>query len=145
MAFQLCYASRSTASGDRILNDLREIIGESRDFNMHHHIHGVLYFADKYFFHCIEGSEKGIQLLIGKLLKDPRHCDVKVLYCGDVEQTHFSDWSMKYVSRQSPIQHYFQAHGYNRFSPLELTDREIPSFLNLLYQADQYKISQQMV
>ena len=140
MKFQLCYASRSTASGGQILSDLRDIIGESRDFNEYHHIHGVLYFANECFFQCIEGKEACIQLLMDKLCKDARHCDVKILYSGTIDQVHFRDWSMKYVSRQSQIQHYFQEHGFNYFAPFELTHNEMPNFLDLLYQAEQTPI-----
>ncbi len=55
--YQLCYASCSTSDNDKLLEDLRNILKEARDFNVDHEIRGVLYFADQYFFQCLEGKK----------------------------------------------------------------------------------------
>ena len=139
MKIQLCYASRASSSEHEVLNDLREILNEARDFNTKHDIHGVLYFADEYFFQCLEGDELIIQHLLEKLLRDPRHQDIKLFQNNVLEdEGHFSQWSMKYVRRNSQIQQYFQSKGYENFQPLDLKDDEIPDLLALLYETNSF-------
>ena len=70
---QLCYASRTTSPEYQILNDLRDILSEARNFNSKHAIHGVLYFADGYFFQCLEGDEVAVKHLFEKLT--PHHSE----------------------------------------------------------------------
>ncbi|MEG0482592.1 MAG: BLUF domain-containing protein [Acinetobacter sp.] len=135
---QLCYASRTTSPEYQILNDLRDILSEARNFNSKHAIHGVLYFADGYFFQCLEGDEVAVKHLFEKLIRDPRHQQIKLFKTNAVvEDGHFSQWSMKYVRRNSQIQQYFQNKGSGNFQPLDLKDQEIPDLLNLLYEIDQ--------
>nr|WP_244926493.1 BLUF domain-containing protein [Acinetobacter terrestris] len=52
MIIQLCYTSKKTSNDESILKDLRDILTEARDFNTRHEIHGVLYYADDYFFNA---------------------------------------------------------------------------------------------
>lgn len=138
---QLCYASRTSSSEHEVLNDLREILSEARNFNTQHNIHGVLYFADEYFFQCLEGEEALIKFLFEKLIRDPRHHQIKLFKTtAVVEDGHFSQWSMKYVRRNSQIQQYFNDKGYDSFQPLSLKDEEIPELLALLYEIEQVEV-----
>ena len=137
MTFQLCYASKTTSPHHQILNDLRDILGEARDFNILHQVQGVLYFADEHFFQCLEGEEVVILHVLEKLHKDPRHHQIKLFRAGHVEQGHFSQWSMKYVRRNGKIQQYFESKGYNHFRPLSLDEQDIPALLKLLYEIEQ--------
>lgn len=51
---QICYASRATSEQPELLNDLRNILSEARDFNTQHSLTGVLYYADGYFFNVLK-------------------------------------------------------------------------------------------
>ncbi|WP_089605565.1 BLUF domain-containing protein [Acinetobacter piscicola] len=138
---QLCYASRTSSSEHEILNDLREILNEARNFNTKHDIHGVLYFADQYFFQCLEGEDASIKFLFEKLIGDPRHHQIKRFKTtAVVDGGHFSQWSMKYVRCNSQIQQYFNAKGYDSFQPLDLKDDEVPELLALLYEIEQVEL-----
>ncbi|HAD70100.1 MAG TPA: blue light sensor protein, partial [Acinetobacter radioresistens] len=53
---QLCYASKTTSPSDYLLMDLREILSEAQSFNALNSINGVLFYADQYFFQCLEGE-----------------------------------------------------------------------------------------
>ena len=75
---QICYASTSTLDHVQLLQDVRDILKEARDFNALHNISGILYYADQHYFQCLEGDEAALELLMSKLLKDPRHKDMVV-------------------------------------------------------------------
>lgn len=137
--FQLCYVSTSASSENDILMDLRDILGEARDFNVQHDITGVLYFADKYFFQCLEGDEDAIRLLYEKLKTDKRHYELRNFQPKTIQTAHFSKWAMKYVNRSGDVHDYFKSLGLDGFQPYELKDEEIDHFLVKLYElnADQ--------
>ena len=135
MKFQLCYASEATASDKHILNDLRNILNEARHFNIKHNVHGALFFADRYFFQCIEGEQSIVENLVVKLYRDSRPMDIRILSRNPIEQMHFSQWSMKYVSRNSQVQQFFRQKGFDYFEPLKLNEQDLPEFLTLLYDA----------
>ena len=46
---QICYASTSTSDHVQLLQDVRDILSEARDFNALHNISGVLYYADQHY------------------------------------------------------------------------------------------------
>ena len=46
-----------------------------------------------------------------------------------------SQWSMKYVSRNSQVQQFFRQKGFDYFEPLKLNEQDLPEFLTLLYDA----------
>ncbi|SSV71479.1 Sensors of blue-light using FAD family protein [Acinetobacter nosocomialis] len=55
MNVRLCYASQRNENNEDLLQDLRDILTEARDFNDLNEICGVLYYADNAFFQCLEG------------------------------------------------------------------------------------------
>ncbi|WP_407303412.1 BLUF domain-containing protein [Acinetobacter sp.] len=129
----MCYASKKTSNDETILKDLRDILSEARDFNTQYQIHGVLYYADGYFFQCLEGEEKHIRMLLEKLEKDSRHHAIVLLKACAVKEGNFYNWSMKYVARNSGIQNYFKSLGYHCFTPTELNEESLEVFLSFLY------------
>lgn len=50
-----------------LLQDLRDILTEARDFNDLNQICGVLYYADNAFFQCLEGEREVVERLFEKL------------------------------------------------------------------------------
>lgn len=129
---QLCYVSYAKSVQPQLLEDLREILSEARNFNHEHDVHGVLYFADGQFFQCLEGDERIIVSLVEKLKKDQRHHQCKFFDLKVIEQPLFSDWSMKYVSRHSEIQKFFAEQGFEKFDPIQLTQKQMDQLLLLL-------------
>lgn len=138
--FQICYASKTTSNDLKILNDLRDILDEARHFNVKHDICGVLYFADEYFFQCLEGDQDTIEMLLDKLFKDPRHHQIKLYQHTEIKHRHFSQWSMKYVKRSSQIQQFFLDQGYEKFAPLCLSQQDLPKLLHLLYEIEETEL-----
>lgn len=88
--YQFCYASKSTSSKVDLLEDLTNILKEARDFNHRYQVTGVLYFADGYFFQCLEGECLTLKsLLLERLNKDPRHHDIKLFETKEIEYPSF--------------------------------------------------------
>ncbi|MFC6053321.1 hypothetical protein A6M14_09880 [Acinetobacter sp. Ac_877] len=130
--YQLCYASCATSDGEKLLEDLRNTLKEARDFNVRHQITGVLYFADGYFFQCLEGDKADLDVLCEMIKKDNRHKGFTLFEYKPIEKQHFVDWSMKYVKRNSVIQQYMRDHGFELFRPKLLQLNQVDELVLLL-------------
>ena len=144
MNVRLCYASQRNEKNEDLLQDLRDILTEARDFNDLNQICGVLYYADNAFFQCLEGEREVVERLFEKITNDERHHNVKWLCTYSIEQNSFQRWSMKYVQRNSEINKFFKKMNFKMFSPSALDDKTLPVFLNHLYDADQAQIKQRV-
>lgn len=132
--YQLCYASQAKSNADDLLQDLRDILSEARDFNVRHQIKGVLCYADGVFFQCLEGEQDTVLGLLDKIRFDQRHHAVNILSTRETDSNaHFQDWSMKYIGRHSEIHQYFEQLGLQQFNPLLLQQQSLQNFLELLY------------
>ncbi len=134
---QLCYVSQSKSKKADLVSDLTNILSEARNFNTLNQINGVLYFADGYFFQCLEGDSEKLKMLLKKLYKDPRHENIRLFEIKDIEVQKFSEWSMKYVSKRSDIQGLCQRMGFDEFKPYEFKQHHVDLFLNELVQQEQ--------
>ena len=132
--YQLCYASQAKLASETRLQDLRDILSEARDFNVKLKIKGVLCYADGCFFQCLEGEQDSVLSLLNKIEKDQRHFDLTILSQQYIlSDSHFSDWSMKYIGRHSEVHHYFEQLGSSKFNPVLLQQASLQNFLQLLY------------
>ncbi len=136
---QICYASRATSEQPQLLNDLRNILSEAHDFNTLHGITGVLYYADGYFFQCLEGEVQNLDKLLAKLHLDSRHYQIKLFESRSILKASFSGWSMKFVGRNSIIQQYFVSLGYSYFNPNQLSQEEMYHLIDYLTDAQSSK------
>ena len=133
MIFQLCYASTSTSEKTHLPLDLREVLNEAHHFNYVNNIHGVLYFADGYFFQCLEGEQVTTLELLDKIKQDPRHQQIYVFNPQHISQGHFKDWSMKFVRKNSLVSEFFQQHLQQaKFNPYLLNEGSIAALIPLL-------------
>lgn len=132
-----CYASQSTSDKSNLLDDLADILAEARDFNYRHDITGALYFADGYFFQCLEGELEHLNVLFEKLSKDPRHENIKRFEMRPLEQINFAGWSMKYISRRDEIRDFCKNMGFNDFTPHSFEQAHVDALLIQLQTQDQ--------
>lgn len=130
--YQLSYASCSISESEKLLGDLRDILNEARDFNTFHGITGVLYFADQYFFQCLEGKKEKLDILVEKLKRDTRHKGFTLFEYKPIHKSHFIEWSMKYVKRNSVIQQYMREQGFELFRPKQLQLDQVDELIKLL-------------
>jgi len=132
LVFKLSYTSKTTSSKEQLLIDLRNILSEARNFNVLHDVTGVLYFADGTFFQYLEGEKDDLFILKEKLEKDLRHTELQFFEMQEIEVRKFSDWAMKYVSKQSMIQQYLLSCNVLGFHPEQLSQQQVNELVDLL-------------
>jgi hypothetical protein len=90
------YQSHFTAGMD--ISCVADIVKTARSFNKLHHITGMLVFDGLRFCQYIEGPADSLQVLIGRLGKDPRHQLFIPKHQAPLSgERRFSNWSMAYV------------------------------------------------
>ena len=134
---QLCYASRRVESGNDLLQDLSEILATARQFNSEQYIVGVLYYAEGYFFQCLEGRTEVVEALFNRILLEPRHERIYRFPDRIIQQAHFAEWSMKYVQKHSEIASLFQKNGFAHFRPDQLNDEQLQDMLRILFRVEE--------
>ncbi|NHB57131.1 BLUF domain-containing protein [Acinetobacter sp. 194] len=137
MLYQFCYCSTASTKPPEIFDDLRSILTEAYHFNHYHEISGVLYYADGYFFQCVEGEKQHLDQLVEKLKKDQRHKDLKFYGFKIIAERNFAAWKMKYVARHSEIKTYLSDLGFDSFNLNDLDDDAIDILLDILTKADE--------
>mgnify|MGYP000874493356 CR=1 FL=1 len=113
--FQLLYLS----SARKELNEeaLLKLLAESQSRNAKRNITGLLLHSDGNIIQIIEGSEKDVDELFGKIANDSRHSGVTLLSRRKVETRDFPEYKM----------------GFRRTQP-ETIEASIPGFSNLVDQ-----------
>ncbi|KRU21458.1 BLUF domain-containing protein [Psychrobacter pocilloporae] len=92
---RLTYISRY--NNDNLNGEVTRILEQAQQNNERNGITGALVFNHNYFLQSIEGARPVINGLVRKLVKDERHHSLQVIECREVEQRHWSKWSMKYL------------------------------------------------
>ncbi|MEQ1067766.1 AnBLUF65 family BLUF photoreceptors [Acinetobacter sp. XH1741] len=141
MNVRLCYASQRNEENEDLLQDLRDILTEARDFNELNEICGVLYYADNAFFQCLEGEQEVVEGLFEKIKNDRRHYNIKWLCTYSIDQNSFQSWSMKYVQRNTNIEAFFLKMGEKSFNPSLLNQQNLKFFLDELVVTEQTKLT----
>lgn len=98
--YRLVYASQSTTSEhgrDLSRATLDAIARESEGHNRLHEITGVLVHAGGCFLQQIEGALEAIDMLYGKICRDPRHTDVTLVVQQPIATRRYGSWSMAVV------------------------------------------------
>ncbi|MEQ1111308.1 hypothetical protein [Acinetobacter johnsonii] len=72
---------------------------------------------------------------MSKLLKDPRHKDIKVFEAKTIHVAHFRAWGMKYVQRMSSVHTKMREMGFATFEPQSMSQQQIDQLLQDLYDA----------
>jgi hypothetical protein len=88
---QLIYASRPFGfSGDT----LDDILMTARRRNRADGITGALICRNDLFMQMLEGPRSKVTATFGRILRDDRHIEVTLLWCGDAPFRSFPDWDM---------------------------------------------------
>src|SRR6476660_6592104 len=77
--------------------EVGRILMQSRRNNPRDGLVGGLYFANGWFFQCLEGPHGAISRLLVRLTGDARHTGVQVLDRTPIDARRFTRWAMKYV------------------------------------------------
>ncbi len=137
---RLIYTSRAQFNyadgGSGMEPEVAEILKQSRENNRQANIGGVLYFADGYFFQCLEGKRPHVLSLVQRLQKDKRHDDFKISYFRRARRRRFNDWSMKYVPVGEDVIDLIKSRGYSNFTPVTFDESDINSVIDLFSRMD---------
>lgn len=90
------YVSRSAKGVDQ--DDVDEIVRVSQARNREHRLTGMLLFTGAHFAQMLEGEPSRLDGLIGRILADRRHGDVRVLGRDRLARRRFRQWSLRCVT-----------------------------------------------
>jgi len=76
---------------------LNTLLKQSKSFNHSMGITGHLLYQDGYFMQMLEGKRDVLFNLMDKVMKDPRHREVRIVIEGRARQRVFLDWSMALI------------------------------------------------
>lgn len=91
---QVLYHSRATR--EMSAGDLRGLLAEARGLNRTHGVTGLLFYIERHFIQCIEGTQADIGQLVDNILADDRNTAFSILFNRDVPARAFPDWAMGY-------------------------------------------------
>lgn len=139
--YRLTYASRSTfkpfLNEGGVDDNIAQILNTARESNKKAGLVGALYYGNGCFFQCLEGKKEQIDLLFGKLLKDSRHQDVKILSYQPIVSSGFSSWEMKYATIDNEVRSFLRQHGITKFDPYKFNDQMTANLVEMLQKADE--------
>lgn len=92
--FHLVYISE--AAEDISYTDIRDILDVSRRNNVQEAITGLLIFREGHFLQLLEGDEKSVRNVLGKILLDDRNYSLRVLIEAEGESRLFANWAMAF-------------------------------------------------
>lgn len=113
MVYQLAYCSAATA--EMTPATLGDILAKSQRNNARDGVTGILMYHDRIFFQVIEGAEAVIRSLHRRLLTDPRHTAMSIMWEGEVALRNFADWVMGFAGPT-------QLPGYSEDALVSLAD-----------------------
>lgn len=89
---------QSTCSDKLIDNaDLRDLVQKSAENNRAAAITGLLLLSGDQFLQVLEGPSDAVNRLFGRIVRDRRHRDVRLLSFEQIGPVYFDDWSMHLV------------------------------------------------
>lgn len=86
----------SIASPDLTEESVQSMLAAAREHNASAEITGLLLFRTGTFIQFLEGAAEEIDQLIGRIRRDDRHQDVRVIIEEPVDHRRFPDWRMGY-------------------------------------------------
>lgn len=89
---RLVYASVAVSDDSR--RDHVEILRQSRANNGMDGISGFLWTDGVSYLQVLEGAPEAVSLVLGRIIADPRHRDVRIVSDEFGDERAFSDWAM---------------------------------------------------
>lgn len=75
-------------------DDLLQLAVEAARFNALDGINGILFYGDGHFAQIFEGVDDGVNDLLSRLSRDPRHTDFQIIFEEKIEAPLFHSWDM---------------------------------------------------
>jgi hypothetical protein len=94
---RLFYVSRVADSVTFDDAAVRQLLAQSQMCNRRLDITGMLAYSGRHFAQVLEGEASAIDALAARIVKDPRHAEVKIVFSQPITRRDFGDWAMGYV------------------------------------------------
>ena len=85
---------QSIATWPMANEDLQVLLAQSRDWNTHHQLTGVLLYSENNIMQVLEGPKYEVFYIFNRIARDARHRNVTKLADGGIRQRSFLQWSM---------------------------------------------------
>lgn len=146
---RLAYSSKATfepfsRTESKLDPRVADILHVARENNRKNRLYGALYYGNGNFFQCLEGDEAQVNQLYEKLLRDPRHKDLKILLREPIERVSFGDWEMKFALVDEKVRGLLREYQLSRFNP-EAFDRDLTRKLVSVLQSDRSDVPDQVI
>ncbi|MCG8669278.1 MAG: BLUF domain-containing protein [Pseudomonadales bacterium] len=93
---RLAYASKRTISLN--YDTVKQLIDTARINNKAEDVTGILVNFGPIFFQVLEGPCINVNRIFQRISRDERHEQIQVVYCREIGQRYFPDWSMRSVN-----------------------------------------------
>ena len=93
--FQLAYVS--TLCEPMSSNDVVDLLRKARAYNQSRDVTGLLLLRGDSFFQVLEGYIDDVQTVFERVISDPRHHRIEVLFREALDEREFADWQMGFV------------------------------------------------
>ncbi len=95
MIYQIAYVSLSKTLFEEAL--LSDILTVSKRNNTRDGISGVLMYHNQLFFQILEGERNRVKNCYARILRDPRHSSISLMWEGEAVTRAFTSWAMGYA------------------------------------------------
>ncbi len=99
--YQVLYVSKLCA--DQPLTVVADIVHRARVANEGRGITALLVFDGEYFCQLIEGDERPVLSLAGRIYDDPRHQEVEVLHHGLADKRRFKGFEVAFTDGEEEL------------------------------------------
>ena len=133
LILRLTYVSRYNKENANV--EVARILEQARRNNKRKGITGALVINENYFLQVIEGARPVINDLLRKLINDKRHFDLNIIESREVNERHWSEWSMKYLTiNEQNVESVLKYSASNEFQPYLMNASQITMFIEKLLE-----------
>jgi hypothetical protein len=128
----IAYCSKPTGFS---FDQVDEILRVSQRNNDRDALTGALIYDNTTFLQWLEGGEEEIRRVFGRISRDPRHAEIKLLTVRKLEDRWFPDWSMTAAVTQDQALRGLKLVPHlslSRFDPHEWSDEDVTCFMTAL-------------